>query len=47
MFRANFNYQLTDATPAGEYSLVIETAGHQIMRKKFHVLPRHGLASAN
>jgi len=47
MFRANFNYWITDATPPGEYSLVIETAGRPIMQKKFQVLPRHGSVAAN
>lgn len=47
MFRANFNYQLTDATPPGEYVLVIETAGQPILRKKFHVLDRQGRIAAN
>ena len=47
MFRANFNYRLGDAMPAGEYALVIETAGQSVMQKKFRVLPRHGQAAAN
>ena len=47
MFRANFNYQLTEATPPGDYFLVIETAGQHVMRKKFKILPRHGNALAN
>jgi hypothetical protein len=47
MFRANFNYQLTDAMPPGEYSLVIKTAGQPILSKKFQVLQRYGNAAAN
>lgn len=47
MFRANFNYDITDATPPGEYYLVIETAGQSILRKKFQVLQRKGTLAAN
>jgi hypothetical protein len=47
MFRANFNYRLTDATPPGEYSLVIETAGKPVLHKKFQVVQRYGNAAAN
>ena len=47
MFRANFNYVLTDATPPGEYHLVVETAGEPILKKKFQLLERKGKASAN
>jgi Vitamin K-dependent gamma-carboxylase len=47
MFRVNFAYSINDAIPPGEYALVIQTAGAPVMRKKFHVLARHGGASAN
>lgn len=47
MFRANFHYDLTDAVPAGEYKLVIESAGHPVLQKKFEVHSRQGTSAAN
>jgi hypothetical protein len=47
MFRTNFKYQLTEATPPGEYVLVIETAGQPILQRKFTVHPRNGNVAAN
>lgn len=47
MFRANFNYQFSDATPPGEYHLSVETAGTPILTKKFQLLDHRGKAAAN
>jgi len=47
MFRANFNYNVTDAVPPGQYTLVIETAGQPVMQKKFTVVSRDGTVAAN
>ncbi len=47
LFRTNFNYTLTDSTPTGEYTLVVETAGQPVLRKKFLVQDKHGRAAAN
>lgn len=47
MFRANFNYQVSDATPPGDYQLVVETAGEPILKKKFSIRERSGKAAAN
>lgn len=41
--RSNFTYQLTDALPPGEYSLVLKTAGEEISRRKIQLAP--GIAS--
>ena len=46
MFRANFNYNVTDAMPPGDYWMVIETAGRPVMRKKFRILDANGNAAA-
>lgn len=47
MYRANFNYPITDAMPPGDYTLVIQTAGRTVMQKQISVLPARGTASAN
>ena len=47
MFRTNFSYFFSEATPPGEYCLVVETAGREVMRKKFQVLDARGNAAAN
>lgn len=47
MFRTNFSYQFSDATPPGEYHLVVETAGTPILKKKFQLLERRGKVAAN
>ena len=47
MFRANFSYLFSEATPPGEYCLVVETAGREVMRKKFQVLDARGNTAAN
>ena len=46
-FRTNFNYALTESTPPGEYTLVVESAGQPVLRRKFVVHPKHGNAAAN
>ena len=47
MFRTNFSYPLTDATPPGEYTLVVEAAGQPVLRRKFQVVERHGRAAVS
>ncbi|MDB5346487.1 MAG: hypothetical protein JWP89_4864 [Schlesneria sp.] len=47
MFRTNFSYQFSDATPPGEYHLVVETAGTPILKKKFQLQERRGKVAAN
>lgn len=47
MFRAHFHYDITQATEPGEYTLVIQTAGREVLRKPITILPASRSASAN
>lgn len=47
MFRAHFHYDLCDATEPGDYTLVIQTAGREVLRKPITVLPKARSAAAN
>ncbi len=47
MFRAHFHYDLCEATEPGEYTLVIQTAGREVLRKPITVLPKARTAAAN
>ena len=51
-FRAHFSYQLSKAIPAGEYQVVLTTAGKEVGRRMFHIkgektAPDPRTASAN
>jgi hypothetical protein len=40
MFRAHFQYDVTQATEPGQYTLVIQTSGKEVLRKPLTILPR-------
>jgi hypothetical protein len=40
MFRAHFLYDFTNSADPGEYTLVIQTAGNEVLRKPLTILPR-------
>src|SRR5262249_28913193 len=40
MFRAHFMYDFNNSTDPGEYTVVIQTAGNEVLRKPLTILPR-------
>lgn len=40
MYRAHFLYDFTTSTDPGQYTLVIQTAGNEVLRKPLTILPR-------
>jgi hypothetical protein len=46
-FRLNFPYNITDATPPGDYTLVFETAGREVLRKRVTIVDNNPQANAN
>ena len=47
MYRAHFQFDITNLIDPGEYSVVIETAGREVLRRPITILPHSRLASAN
>lgn len=47
MYRAHFIYDLNPAIEPGDYTLVVKTAGNEVMRKPVTVLPKKHSALAN
>jgi hypothetical protein len=46
-FRINFNYPVTKVLEPGQYTLVIETAGREVLRKQVQILGDPELAAVN
>ena len=40
LYRAHFEYDITEATEPGDYTLVIRTAGNEVLRKPVTIFPR-------
>lgn len=47
MYRTHFHYDVSEATEPGDYTLVIQTAGREVLHKPITVLPRSRSAAAN
>ncbi|MFO0919648.1 MAG: hypothetical protein U0872_15225 [Planctomycetaceae bacterium] len=47
MFRVHLKYDLTEAIEPGQYTVVIQTAGREVLRKPIEVLPGSRSAVAN